>query len=60
MPLCCTVLCNRQRQKDETNLKQSLLYSHLCLDVISCHYVSYSSQGRGGHLIVSVPAEREV
>lgn len=45
-------------QTHETNL--TLIYSHLCLDVISSDNVSYSSQGRRGHLIVCVPADREV
>ena len=37
----------------------TLIYSHLCLDVVSSDNVSYSSQGRRGHLIVCVPADRE-
>lgn len=55
---CGSLLWDRHRLTLETDL--SLIYSHLRLDVISSDNVSYSSQGRGGNLIVCVPADREV
>lgn len=41
------------------DLREAVVVKHLCLDIISSDNVSNSSQGRGGHLIVSVPATKK-